>query len=264
MEAENLFSNFDWSNILNNWGDVQQQLDNGQIPYEEDITWDVSQRPASEQIAFAKANGMTVTGNAQIVSWGIPDSVYTGMENGTYTADQLNNIMEFMIKARIIKYKDPVIGRWTVHSEIIEGINGWNDSPNNGQASKTLYSTLGGYHFVVNTLKWAHEADPNAKLSLVQNCEPDVNNSVFQTEDTQFWQMLSYIASQLQADGSIPLNQVEIISENNFWIYAPPTKDQMVTFNTNVQSLGFSVGPSQTIIVQSNTSIFSRPACNNR
>ncbi|MEV7565710.1 endo-1,4-beta-xylanase [Streptomyces tanashiensis] len=107
---------------------------------------------ADEVVSFAKAHhqkvrGHTLVWHSQLPAW---------LTEGTWTADELRAVLKNHIQTVARHYKGEVI-HWDVVNEAFNEDGTYRES--------LFYKTLGpGY--IADALRWAHEADPHAKLYL--------------------------------------------------------------------------------------------------
>jgi endo-1,4-beta-xylanase len=224
-----VFANFDWNKILNNWSGVNKELTNGVNPYENDLNWNPG---ADELINFAKENNMTVMAGSLLWGGDIPKSVL----NGRYTPTQLSKILEYIVKSEVLKYKGK-INEWFVASEVAQALLF-------GDSTWRFWFDKLGMNAVYNSYIWAHEADPKAKLMIYESPMLDANNGPFEHVKTKTLSILQDLK-----DRKIPVNDVGF--ENNFWVYAPPNYSDMVATINQVKAMGYGIAPSQTIVDKS-------------
>jgi endo-1,4-beta-xylanase len=120
------------------WGSVHPEI----------LYWNFT--TADEMIDWARANGKRVRGHTLIWNKQNPSWV----ENGTWTRETLLVVMENHIKNTIEHFKDRV-HEWDVVNEAID-INGhWTDN---------IWYRVIGPDYVDYAFRYAHEADPDARL----------------------------------------------------------------------------------------------------
>ena len=112
--------------------------------------------PADEEVSFAKKNHMAVRGHTlvwyqQIARWAI---------DGHYTPTQLQTILQDHIHTVVGRYKG-VVKWWDVVNEALDDSGNlrsflWSDKPGIGMGARDKY--------IEAAFRWAHEADPSAKL----------------------------------------------------------------------------------------------------
>jgi len=228
-----IFSRFDFHKVLDNWSDVQNQLENGKIPFKEEILWNPWGRgEAGGLFNIASQQNMDVVVDSLLWSMDIPESVY--IEN--FTKDELTKIAQYMLKAKMLRYKGKVT-EWSVIAESVNR-NLWGDS------KSAFWERRVGYPEIVNlAFKWANEVDPSSQLNFIDDNILDAD-----TEDAR---QQSYSAFFRLID-NLKQNQVPIDGvsfENNFWVYTPPNAEKMLDTIKKVQSMGYKVGHAQTTVV---------------
>jgi endo-1,4-beta-xylanase len=107
-------------------------------------------------VAFAQSNTMVVRGHTLVWHNQVPDWV----KNGGYSASQLADILHGHIKTVMTHYASKVYA-WDVVNEAFTDSGAmrhtiWYDQPGIGGGKGTKY--------IEQVFRWAHEADPNAKL----------------------------------------------------------------------------------------------------
>jgi endo-1,4-beta-xylanase len=101
-------------------------------------------------VAFAKAHGMTVRGHNLVWYRALPAWV----ANGTFTRDQLINILRDHIMTEVSHYRGPV-NIWDVVNEAID---------DNGNLHDSIWLRVIGPDYIDMAFRWAHEANPQALL----------------------------------------------------------------------------------------------------
>lgn len=104
---------------------------------------------ADQIVDFAIENDMDIRGHALV--WHIENPDW--LEDGDWTRDELLAILEDHIKTVVGHYKGKVYA-WDVVNEVVE----WNDYRH------TLWYDVIGPEYIEYAFRWAHEADPDAKL----------------------------------------------------------------------------------------------------
>ncbi|MEU6260916.1 endo-1,4-beta-xylanase [Streptomyces sp. NPDC047043] len=139
---------------------------------------------ADRLVAHAQAHNQGVRGHtlvwySQLPSW---------LKNGNFSASELNSILKSHIDTEVGRYKGKVYA-WDVVNEAFN---------EDGSMRSSLWQTKLGTGYIANALKWAHAADPNAKLYINDyNIEADNAKS----------DALYALAKQLLAAG-VPLNGI--------------------------------------------------------
>jgi endo-1,4-beta-xylanase len=231
----NIFSQFDFHRVLDNWPDVQNQLASGKIPFENDILWNPWGRgEAGGLFEIASQHKMEVVVDNLLWSSDVPDSLISA----NFAKDELAKIAEYMLKAKMLRYKGKV-SEWSVISEAVSR-NLWGDS------KSAFWEKHVGYPDIVYlAFKWAEEIDPDSRLNLIEDNILDADTeSSRQQASTAFFRLLDNLKQN-----QVPIDGVSF--ENNFWIFTPPNAEKMLDTIEKVQSMGYKVGHAQTTVVLS-------------
>lgn len=100
---------------------------------------------------FAEANGIQLFGHPLVWHEGLPDWV----GDGTQSPLRLRRILREHIKGIVRYYRGRVHG-WDVVNEAIDG--------RTGRLRRTIWYKALGRGYIEHAFKWAHEADPDARL----------------------------------------------------------------------------------------------------
>lgn len=103
-----------------------------------------------EMLAYAQANGLEVRGH--VLVW--HNSLPSWLENGVFTPEQLKTILKTHIQTIVSRYRGK-IGTWDVVNEAID---------DKGNLRDTIWLRALGPEYIDLSFRWAHEADPNARL----------------------------------------------------------------------------------------------------
>lgn len=230
IEMKTVFRGYtqaDWRNVLNNWDRIQAELKNGKNPTDLKYNWSIS----DPLISFAASHGMKI--RSQYLLWGndIPDTLV----NSGFNNEELTNLIEFTVRARVNKYKGKV-NEWTVVGEAAPSI-----MSNDGKTS-WIYDKL-GEGIIDKVAQWTHETDPNVDLVAVEDHIIEGNSmsnaiNFFKQTSTKTFEMLRHYKS-----ANVPINKFGI--ENNLWIYAAPTRKQMVDTLRKIQDMGYKIASAE-------------------
>jgi endo-1,4-beta-xylanase len=129
------------------------------VTSESQLKWDVVEpvrgqydwTGADALVDFAKDNHQSVRGHTLV--W--HDALPGWLVNGTFTADQLRHLLREHIQTVVSRYRGRVAA-WDVVNEPI--------ADTGGQLRKSLWLNTLGPGYITDALRWAHEADPAAKL----------------------------------------------------------------------------------------------------
>jgi endo-1,4-beta-xylanase len=230
LDPNRVFGDFsidDLNKILSNWNSITSSLNQGIIPEGFNYNW----KDADIVVRYAKEHNMNLS--AQHLFWSgesytFPDS----LTKGNFNNEELNKLLEFMVKTRVIKYKG-IIDEWEGAAEVA------------GQLSYAQPSFLIGklgMGIIDKVFTWAHEANPDAKLRYTED-------QVLETDNPSlingFWQLLRHFK-----DANVPVDA--ITAENNMWIYTPPDKQHMIDVLKQIKNMGYEIGTPETTVVTSN------------
>ncbi|WP_299435503.1 endo-1,4-beta-xylanase [uncultured Aquimarina sp.] len=117
-------------------------------PNEKEYNWD----KVDQMMAYAQKNKQRVFGHTLVWHSGTPDWV---KEKGRKDTLWLDNFLKEYILDYVGRYKGKIEG-WDVVNEALE--------TEGGDYRKTLWYNVLGKNYIHKAFKYAHEADPNAKL----------------------------------------------------------------------------------------------------
>ena len=117
--------------------------------------------PADQLVMFAQQHNMMVRGHCFVWHQQTPEWLTTGVADHTYTPQELNDILRNHITMVAGRYAGKVWA-WDVVNEAFNDDGTlrstiWYDSPGIGFAGQ-------GTTYIEQSFRWAHAADPNAKL----------------------------------------------------------------------------------------------------
>ena len=177
--------------------------------------------PLDSQVKFAEDHRLPVY--AQHLVWDEADSLPKWLKNGNYTKQQLLDIMHKDISLTVGRYKGRVAA-WTVVNEAfsrahhIYGLNDWWGE-----------HLGGGTGWIDDAFRWAHQADPNAKLVL--------NDFSDETEGQISDEMYAYLKSAKSR--GIPISGIGLQMHIN--AAHPPGKSALIKNMQRFGALGFPV-----------------------
>jgi endo-1,4-beta-xylanase len=158
------------------------------------LKWDILE-PARGQynwanadalVNFAQANHQSVRGHTLVWYYALPGWLTTG----TFTPQQFSDLLEAHIKTVVGRYKGR-IKAWDVINEPLA---------DNGQLRPSIWMRALGPGYIADALRWAHEADPDAKLYI-----NDFNVETVNPKSTALYN----VVAGLKRDG-VPLDGVGI------------------------------------------------------
>jgi endo-1,4-beta-xylanase len=136
---------------------LSQEFDS--VTSESQLKWDIVEPARGEYdwtssdalVRFAETNGQGVRGHTLV--W--HDALPGWLAKGTYTPEQLRDLLRVHIQTVVGRYKGRV-AVWDVVNEPI--------ADTGGKLRRSLWMTALGPGYIADALRWAHEADPAAKL----------------------------------------------------------------------------------------------------
>jgi len=218
------FQSADWRRVIADWPAVAEAIRSGRIPEDYPYNWPLS----DSALRWCEHNHLVA--RAEGLLWGkqIPETI----RSGEFSVDDLWKLLEFMVRVRVLKYRGR-IRFWDIADEMVGDILTTPENavkPEFGLAN-FWYGKLGDY---VNeqVAIWAHEADPAAVLIATDDNEMESDWQPFRNLRSKYFELLQhYRASRA------PIHVGGI--QNNLWIYARPTKQEMIATIMQIQALGF-------------------------
>jgi endo-1,4-beta-xylanase len=111
---------------------------------------------ADALMAAAKRNGQQVRGHTLVWHNQVPAWLTSGVESGAITATELRGILRQHIIDEVRHFRGRIY-QWDVANEVID---------DNGVLRDTLWLRELGPGYLADAFRWAHQADPKAKLFL--------------------------------------------------------------------------------------------------
>jgi endo-1,4-beta-xylanase len=146
--------------------------------------------PADELVAFARANGQKVRGHTLLWHNQLPSWLTGGVASGDITPDELRVILRRHVTDVVTHFKGKIY-EWDVVNEVID---------DNAQLRDTIWLQQLGPGYIADVFRWAHRADPKAKLYL-----NDYNVEGLSPKSDAYFAL----AQQLLADG-VPVHGMGI------------------------------------------------------
>ena len=109
---------------------------------------------ADQLVSFAQANHQRVRGHTLVWHNQLPTWLTTGVANGSITPDQLRSILRQHILDEVGHFKGEV-AQWDVVNEALN---------EDGTLRSTIWLQNLGPGYIADAFRWAHQADPRAKL----------------------------------------------------------------------------------------------------
>lgn len=111
---------------------------------------------ADELVAAAKQNRQQVRGHTLLWHNQLPAWLTSGVESGEIDADELRGILRQHITDEVRHFRGRIY-QWDVVNEVID---------DNGHLRDTLWLRELGPGYIADAFRWAHKADPKARLFL--------------------------------------------------------------------------------------------------
>lgn len=233
LDTQEVFKQFsidEWKKVLADWDNVSKTLNAGKIIEGYRYAWD----KADYMVSFAKQNRMSI--RAQHLLWGadVYKTIRDGYQQGIFKKDDMERILEFMIKTRVIKYRGQ-IDEWDCVDEPAQHLLYQNFDRQTG-----FWYLIFGSEIIDKSARWTQQADPTAKRCIVEDkiLQPDT----FPKQNAIFFDLLTHFKN-----ASVPIERAGI--ECNFWIFRPPQKNMMLDTLRKIQELGFGIASTETSVV---------------
>lgn len=123
--------------------------------------------PADQLVEFARRNGQRVHGHTLLWHSQLPAWLTEGLENGTISSAEFRNIVRNHITTVVKRYKGKVRSWDVVNEAFTDG-----DNP---VLRDTVFRQHLGDNYIAEALRWAHAADPKAKLWLNDYATDGIN-----------------------------------------------------------------------------------------
>lgn len=156
-------------------------------PREDMFRWE----PTDEMIAFAEEHNLQVRGHTLVWHSQVPSWIFVDENGNDVSRDVLLERMKTHIQTIVSRYKGKVQS-WDVLNEIIEPNDGREDGLRNSKWLEII-----GEDYIEHALRYAHEADPDAKLYI-----NDYNTHEFRKREA----LLSLVTDLL--DKGVPIHGV--------------------------------------------------------
>jgi GH35 family endo-1,4-beta-xylanase len=246
MGDREIFSEyFDWSKITTDWDNIENQLRQGIIPYENEVFNQVNLNDALGQMDFAVKNGLKFRGDTLFYPNMIMD---VDDFKGQYEyikrlppEDQVKAI-KFMSAAKVLKLdKMPLID---LGGELAAFQVWWDDNFN------IPFAKLGGVNFLADLGNFVIEVRGDNKLELVYTEDSIIDNVSGNEKHALHYRKFFEMLKALKQSGA-PVKYVDL--ENGGWIGIPPTEETINQPIKEIQALGFEIESPETIVATGDT-----------
>ncbi|WP_200300725.1 endo-1,4-beta-xylanase [Streptomyces adelaidensis] len=139
-------------------------------------------KPADDLVRYARAHGQVVRGHTLVWHSQLPGWLTAGVADGSIGAAELRVILRKHITTEVKRYKGR-IQQWDVVNEVFE---------EDGSLRNSIWLQQLGPSYIADAFRWAHAADPRAKLFL-----NDYNVEGVNPKSTAYYEL----AKRLRAEG---------------------------------------------------------------
>ncbi|UUU24359.1 endo-1,4-beta-xylanase [Streptomyces sp. DSM 40750] len=139
-------------------------------------------RPADDLVRYARAHGQVVRGHTLVWHSQLPGWLTEGVADGSIDATELRGILRHHITTEVKRYKGR-IQQWDVVNEVFE---------EDGSLRNSIWLQQLGPSYIADAFRWAHAADPKARLFL-----NDYNVEGVNAKSTAYYEL----AKRLRAEG---------------------------------------------------------------
>lgn len=137
---------------------------------------------ADDLVRFARAHGQAVRGHTLVWHSQLPGWLTTGVADGSIGAEELRGILKAHITKEVKRYKGKIY-EWDVVNEVFE---------EDGSLRDSIWLRELGPSYIEDAFRWAHAADPKARLFL-----NDYNVEGVNAKSTAYYDL----AKRLRAEG---------------------------------------------------------------
>ncbi|MGW3646734.1 endo-1,4-beta-xylanase [Streptomyces sp. NPDC000878] len=137
---------------------------------------------ADDLVRFAGAHGQAVRGHTLVWHSQLPGWLTTGVADGSIGSEELRGILKAHITTEVKRYKGKIY-QWDVVNEVFE---------EDGSLRDSIWLRELGPSYIEDAFRWAHAADPKARLFL-----NDYNVEGVNAKSTAYYDL----AKRLRAEG---------------------------------------------------------------
>jgi len=239
----NEFSKDDWNKVIANWDEIKQGLDKGEVPAGFPYQW----QGAYDLIDYVKTHVTEPQFRGQhLVEARLSEycllsgSIIRTYEEQGFGNEDMLKILEFVVRTRVIKFSE--VTKWDVQDEMIatylEGVVG--EDP-----SKRFWNNATGLNpaeITAQVADWVKQDHPQAKTYIVEDV---IFEDKYDWAQANIVEFDKYIQTLHDSDAKVD----GIISENNFWIFAPPDMGYISQKIDEFNTLGYEIGGAETMII---------------
>ena len=247
--TEYTFRNFtqnDWIRIVDEWEKISSAFEKKEIDYFDfPIDWEFTDRTLRESREMFNDDNLQFRATGLYVGPIPVESLRNLKAMMNYSNDDMLKIFEFTVRTKIIRY--PEIIYWDVEDEIVDA---YVMATNNNLPDINYWSIATGLKPSELTLKvaeWVKHDNPSAKTYMTEGSKFEFTNPAARWANDYFRVFIKEVAQNNEKNG---IQLVDgFIGENNWWIYEPQDWQKIEKSIDEIQSLGFEIGSSETIIV---------------
>lgn len=235
-DTESLFySDFNWSQVVENWDEVYKQLIEGKLPFDEDLFNPSVVNNINGQIEEAKVHNMRFVGDVLF-----PLSFSQDPATRDLSPEDQIKIIFYKGAAKLIKF--PEITEIDLEAEIT-ATQIWQD-PSYFQIP---FEKLGGSKFLADYAKFIKQVKPSIKLNITEdNILIDEKTSANSDNELlnhriEFMALLKDLRSF-----DAPIEGVKL--ENAFWTHSYPSEGDVINTLQEIQSLGYEISAPDMIV----------------
>jgi hypothetical protein len=240
------FAQNDWVRIIDDWSQIQLAFDKKDIDsLNFPIDWEFADQTIRESQEMFNNKNLQFRSQS-LYNGTIPvESLRKLKAKMNYSNDDMLKIFEFTVRAKVIRY--PQVGYWDVEDEIVDSyvMATFNNLPD-----FNFWSIATGIRPSELTLKvaeWVKHDSPNAKTYMTEGSKFEFTNPAAYWANNYFEVFIKEVAQNNEKNGVKLIDG--FIGENNWWIYEPQDWNKIEKSIDEIQSLGFVIGSSETIIV---------------
>ena len=224
--------NFNWERIASNWDNIEQQLMNGIIPFEEEIFDPSGIHRVGEQVNYALSNGFLFVGDSLFCP-----IIFKDPQIAQMSPENQEKVLKFFAAARILKF--PEITEIDLASEVAAWLYFRKSEV------EEFYKALGEEEFLARLAVFVKTIKPDLKLIITEDLIIDPYNEENNPEYVQHYNLFFEMLEKLR-ELNAPIDAVKF--ENTTWIGAPPTEESITKAINKVKELGYEVAAPDTIV----------------
>jgi GH35 family endo-1,4-beta-xylanase len=243
----NDFSTEDWKSIMENWENIQIELNNGKVPNGYPYKW----QGVYDIIEFARKNVEDPQFRAQHMVEGrlnycmLAESIINLWEKENFNKDEMLKVLEFVIRTRVIQF--PEVTNWDVQDEMMATDVQWTVSGNNHHRFWLNATSKRPAELTLLVADWIKKDNPSAKTYIVEAEIFNFSNPMGKWLRDAFAPYIQEIAENNIGENGI--KRVDgFIEENNLSIHYPLDVSQIESTIDLYNTWGLEIGGSETMV----------------